>query len=656
MSKSDAGDSVNLTQTDVSIAIGDVLPGDVKHLDLSGRKLSGIDEDAFVGLTNVESIKLSDNRLRSIGSEFQILNNLKKLELQDNCLQKPVLYLSLLPPISELNMSGNPLKESDKMLATELIPTLQILENKKCSQTKETIKKMKAQIDSKLELIWLNNRFSEQVREASRSNNDVSEKIIRECVRKIKAELKFGQVWQTVLQFLVDGKVKEKVDQEQNRAAVGKQRKFGQETISSANVNEEDSENNCAKVKQSPKRKTKGAISQPKKKKVDGIVDYEATLFIRCHCHQNNPLDSSTQIWKAAFKPKLDSNPDEHATVATCGGNIVCLIDCDEAVVKQRYTDSDIGENFYALAWTVLTENGSEDAVLAVAGLTKSIILISTRDFSCYHKFKAHDKDINALLFHPTRTHWLFSGSYDHYIKIWNIQRSSLKDMDYAPLIKVDTKNELLTFCFSIEYNCLLAGGENGLTVWHNVNTSAEQGTFGQIVFDSSNPEVIDGVAIIPENPNYILVKQSRTGKVSISSLPELLADLSKSNTRSKLNSFRQASLNTHISLDYALTRNDYIYPAIQAGLMVCGDDEGSIWLYDTSKMHFNAQENVPSSSDVSPLAVYAWPEISNPKLKQRKVVDETKQVFINCMALSSDLNYMVAATNINLVCIWKRV
>ena len=57
-----------------------------------------------------------------------------------------------------------------------------------------------------------------------------------------------------------------------------------------------------------------------------------------------------TKIWRAAFRPGS-------SILATCGGNYVCIIDCDTGQVKMKYKL--LEEDFYSVAWANMKVAGS---------------------------------------------------------------------------------------------------------------------------------------------------------------------------------------------------------------------------------------------------------------------------------------------------------
>lgn len=202
---------------------------------------------------------------------------------------------------------------------------------------------------------------------------------------------------------------------------------------------------------------------------------------------------------------------------------------------------------------------------------------------------------------------------------------------------------------FSEKFHTLFVGGEEGLTVWQDVAVDKDESSFGQVKFGRTSSAIIDGLSVLPDKPALLALKHSRTGRIHICKIGELLADLKKATVRSRLNSFREVQFRNLTDFEYTVTSCDYFGLHAQPGLIACGDDNARICLYNTSSVTGDEQKLL-NINDVLP-----WPEISNPKHGNKKVVDLTRPIVINSLTVSNDLKFIVAVTNINLVCVWKR-
>ncbi|KAG2459107.1 LRWD1 protein, partial [Polypterus senegalus] len=147
-------------------------------------------------------------------------------------------------------------------------------------------------------------------------------------------------------------------------------------------------------------------------------ITWEPIHFLQCHSNMNSPKDLKTQLWACAFEPVLDTpsktvlNGTSSQTVATCGGDSVCIIDCETGTVLKKYKVP--SEGFFTVAWTTLTmvtKNGKRRLlnVLAAAGTRGIVKLIHPRANLAYGEFKASKKPVSALVFSPVQEAFLFS-------------------------------------------------------------------------------------------------------------------------------------------------------------------------------------------------------------------------------------------------------
>ncbi|XP_060141086.1 leucine-rich repeat and WD repeat-containing protein 1 isoform X4 [Globicephala melas] len=155
-------------------------------------------------------------------------------------------------------------------------------------------------------------------------------------------------------------------------------------------------------------------------------LQLEPLHFLQCHSKNNSPRDLETQLWACAFEPAWDEGQAgaTSQTVATCGGEAVCVIDCQTGIVLHKYKAP--SEEFFSVAWTaltVVTQAGHKKrwSVLAAAGLRGLVRLLHVRAGFCCGLIRAHKKAIATLCFSPTHETHLFTASYDKRIILWDI-------------------------------------------------------------------------------------------------------------------------------------------------------------------------------------------------------------------------------------------
>ncbi|KAG7278179.1 hypothetical protein CRUP_002139 [Coryphaenoides rupestris] len=145
---------------------------------------------------------------------------------------------------------------------------------------------------------------------------------------------------------------------------------------------------------------------------------------LQCHSKQDSPQDFSTQLWACAFQPNDGDCMAGGRLAATCGGDSLCLIDCETGLVMKKYKVP--GEEFFSLGWsTVLMsrENGVARpcSVLAAGGKRGVVKLLHPRANVAYGEFRASRKSLSTLQFSPRQGNLLFTGAYDNKITLWDI-------------------------------------------------------------------------------------------------------------------------------------------------------------------------------------------------------------------------------------------
>ncbi|CAJ0941856.1 unnamed protein product [Ranitomeya imitator] len=215
------------------------------------------------------------------------------------------------------------------------------------------------------------------------------------------------------------------------------------------------------------------------KEKKKKPFNLEPLHFLQTHSKNNESDDFRTQLWSCAFEPSFDSTSSK--VIATCGGGSVCVIDCETGKVLKKYKVP--GEEFFALAWTTLTMICKEGQkrkinVLAAGGRFGVIKLMEPKVGLCYGEIKAHKKAISIMCFSPTQDTFLFTGSYDKRIILWDI---GVPDHEYtfraSKLLTLDTTSTPLRLSpvpASPDQH-LMAACEDGCFVW-DITLNKQQG------------------------------------------------------------------------------------------------------------------------------------------------------------------------------------
>lgn len=383
--------------------------------------------------------------------------------------------------------------------------------------------------------------------------------------------------------------------------------------------------------------------------------DYAPTLFMRCHNQKDN--DNETKIWKCAFEPSIEEPGETTSVLATCGGKTVCLIDVNAERVLKRFNDTDKNENFYTLAWTTIEISaGRKVNILAVAGEGAAIKLIYPSQLLMYAAIRGHKKYISCLMFHPSSTRLLFSGSRDGYVFLWDI---SIPDRaphnNYAPLLKIsvqDSVGDALNLVFSDGNQMLIAGAERGCVGWIIQDCPsltpirrAKVIERPDIYFQhpKSKTTTIDGLIML--SGDLLATKQVGSGEI-------LIWDLDKHVKRIKAN--KDVAIEPIMKLKYPQHNVKYLNLGYSKGLLGVGDDQGNLLLYNIKSIVERRElaEDEENLWDAS--TVLEWPIIIN-KDDFPSEAHPDKELVVNTVALSSDHQFVTGGTDNNLVCIWKK-
>jgi len=444
-------------------------------------------------------------------------------------------------------------------------------------------------------------------------------------------------------------------------------------------------------MKDSKRPKTDSpAGKEPKKSKTDMKIDmktgdgetekfvYDPVHFIRSHSKNNDPADIQTQIWEVVFEPDAEDCNKTTSKVATCGGNSICIIDVNSGTVLMKYKHKDIKENFYTLAWTTLDlkpENSTElkkTNILASGGIRGEVRMFHPDNKVCFHEWKPVDKKnvaVNSLVFHTSEPTWLFCGTNDGVVSLWDVGTPQLPSYD-----GVNPKQLLKLFPdYGDVYNIawsgndmawLLAGTAAGLVGWNiEAKKVREQGSkyrppmvdflLPESTRDQGENPIVDSLAVVSETT--IVAKCALHGLIY---MWDLKATTKKIDTEDLLrkDKITEKEVTMMANLRWSDTDNFYMNLGCHKGkgLVVCGDDKGSLWLYNMPQMTLPNAHSIKNK--VEPTTRLMWPELQDDHLENsRKVPLDRHDIIIDKVAASHDNLHIVAVTSNNMVCIWRR-
>uniref|UniRef100_A0A8C5T2A9 Leucine-rich repeat and WD repeat-containing protein 1 n=1 Tax=Malurus cyaneus samueli TaxID=2593467 RepID=A0A8C5T2A9_9PASS len=375
----------------------------------------------------------------------------------------------------------------------------------------------------------------------------------------------------------------------------------------------------------------------------------EPLHFLQCHSKGNSREDFKTQLWSCVFEPVLDSGTRKGETVATCGGESVCLIDCETGTVLKKYKVAT--EEFFSVAWTTLTMVISDSRkkahnILAAAGRRGIVKLIHVAADFCYGEIKAHKKPIATVCFSPTQETHLFTASYDKRIALWDI---GIPDCDYnfkaSQLLVLEAASIPLRIALvpTCPEQYLLAGCEDGCFAWNIKLDKGQKSRPFEAIFQFPDDESmttshrVDGLAFL--NDDVVVSKSSKPGCI-------YLWSWSRSFDAKGKGCQRTMSAVILAELEWSTTDMSYLTlstcPA--KDYVFCGDEKGSVWMVSHGSI---------SLSDTPPCPLFSpqilkWPEL-------RVNGEQPPEILVNNVVADPAFTYLVVLTSVNITAIWKK-
>ncbi|XP_070699871.1 leucine-rich repeat and WD repeat-containing protein 1 [Pempheris klunzingeri] len=379
---------------------------------------------------------------------------------------------------------------------------------------------------------------------------------------------------------------------------------------------------------------------------------------LQCHSKQDSSEDFSTQLWACAFQPLPDSTGTGGGSrlVATCGGDSLCVIDCETGLVMKKYKVP--GEEFFTLAWsTVLMSRGGgasaqHCSILAAGGKRGLVKLIHPRNNVAYGEFRASRKSMSILRFNHQQGNFLFTGSYDNKIVMWDIGGvDSQYNYKVVQLLVLEIGATPLHICLppTSPSSHLLTACEDGLHCYNTqlgANSTTKRCKEMEITFPIYQKEdkdhdyhTVDGLSFLTDDivasKNYLhgsiylwswsRTKAQRPDKKSRAVCAVVLAELQWANTE-----IPYLALNTCPGQAY----------------IVCGDDKGRLWTYHVTNLQKNSLQ---TGKPILPTEVLEWPT------PVTKGLGRVEGPSINSVAMDPELHFLVALSDKNMVIVWKR-
>ncbi|XP_055004872.1 leucine-rich repeat and WD repeat-containing protein 1 isoform X2 [Boleophthalmus pectinirostris] len=365
---------------------------------------------------------------------------------------------------------------------------------------------------------------------------------------------------------------------------------------------------------------------------------------LQCHSKQDRTDDLSTQLWTCAFQPSDGSS----RLVATCGGDSVCLIDCELGLVMKKYKVSE--EEFFSLAWTTVLMCCGQGtpaqpcSVLAAGGKRGMVKLIHPRNNIAYGEFRASRKALSVLRFNPNKGNFLYTGSYDNKIVLWDIGGlDNHYNYKVVQLMSLECNSTPLHLCVppKAPLSHLLTACDNGLHCYSTqvqTTTTTNRWKQREVTFpvykdkDSEHDyHTVDGLSFLSDD--IVASKNYMHRSIYLWSFSQTLAQQPHKKTGC-------VSAVVLAELQWTSTQVPYLALNTCPGqcYVVCGDDRGRLWTYHIKDL---------KDKSIAP-QILEWPSVRNDK-------GPVEGPSINSVAMDPELQYLVALTDCNLVVVWRR-
>ncbi|NWX70780.1 LRWD1 protein, partial [Alca torda] len=648
----------------------------IETLNLSKLQLKtgDLDPRLFSRLRHLQKLDLSDNLLDKFPNSLT-LPDLRVLNCNNNKLQD-VTALKQFPLLEELTYENNVyLTLNDDYKVMFLLQNLRLLNGKDITKLANHVRRVNSRkLTSKVTAHW-EKFFRDQLPEKYTAEQVKS--IKKKFLKSVQTNVVYGP---SSLSEFTRWRVK-MIAEELLACSLGLDLSTDPESEEMVDETEEESTESPREAAEDvdqvvyiydplvtvtpSKRKrnhSKPGSGNKRSKTQANAEDAEPLHFLQCHSKGNSREDFKTQLWSCVFEPLLDCGArkdpimSSSRTVATCGGESVCLIDCETGTVLKKYKVAT--EEFFSVAWTTLTMVISDSRkkshnILAAAGRRGIVKLIHVAADFCYGEIKAHKKPIATVCFSPTRETHLFTASYDKRIALWDI---GIPDCDYnfkasqllvLEALSIPLRMALVPTCPD-QY--LLAGCEGGCFAW-NIKLDKEQKSRPfEAIFQFPDEDGgmttshrVDGLAFL--NDDVVVSKSSKPGCIYLWSWSRSFDTKGKG---------CQRTISAVILAELEWSPTDLSYLTLSTcpakDYVFCGDEKGSVWMYNLSNYTtaWTSAKGKRSDRRIPPTQILKWPEL-------RGNGEQLTEVLINNVVSDPTFTFLVVLTSVNITAIWKK-
>ncbi|NWV46357.1 LRWD1 protein, partial [Daphoenositta chrysoptera] len=634
-------------------------------------KTGDLDPRLFSRLRHLQKLDLSDNLLDKFPNSLT-LPDLRVLNCNNNKLED-VTALKQFPLLEELTYENNVyLTLNDDYKVMFLLQNLRLLNGKDITKLANHVRRVNSRkLTSKVTAHW-EKFFRDQLPEKYTAEQVKS--IKKKFLKSVQTNVVYGPSslseftrWRVKmiaeeflsyslgLELSSDSEPEEKTDENEEESTESP--KEAAEDVAQVTVTPSKRKRNHSKSSPGNKRSKSQASTEEEAEDVSA----EPLHFLQCHSKGNSREDFKTQLWSCVFEPVLDSGArkdpivNSSRTVATCGGESVCLIDCETGTVLKKYKVAT--EEFFSVAWTTLTMVISDSRkkahnILAAAGRRGIVKLIHVAADFCYGEIKAHKKPIATVCFSPTQETHLFTASYDKRIALWDI---GIPDCDYnfkaSQLLVLETVSVPLRIALvpTCPEQYLLAGCEDGCFAWNIKLDKGQKSRPFEAIFQFPDDESmttshrVDGLAFL--NDDVVVSKSSKPGCIYLWSWSRSFDPKGKG---------CQQTMSAVILAELEWSTTDMSYLTLSTcpakEYVFCGDEKGSVWMYNLSSYTpaWGSAKGKRSERRISPSQILKWPEL-------RVNGEQPPEILVNNVVADPAFTYLVVLTSVNITAIWKK-
>ena len=224
------------------------------------------------------------------------------------------------------------------------------------------------------------------------------------------------------------------------------------------------------------------------------------------------------------------------------------------------------------------------------------------------------------------------------------------------------------------ESQWLLAGSKSGMVGWKidEDRVLDDDNVYTPVTVDFRMPKnprgeecwnqrksIVDSLGVLDD---YTVVSKCVThGFLYVFDLAKTIQELEGFDDKEIKRTEKEARILT--KLDWSKTDNFYMNLGCNRhGLICCGDDQGSLWVYEQSSLvnrlaigdwKYNEEESSVIKANVRLM----WPNLEDVHLdkSEENPEEEGYNIIVDKVAVSQDSEHIVAVTSNNMVCIWRR-